>query len=329
MSQTEQLLEQPKMAIKTAQPDWSLGWRYEISYKPNGEQTSVRIPLTPDEARHPKEGYVMPERTEHDIISDDLSDMLRVHVANEPETAVFRNLVFEWDHPEIGSYAPDIAVVPHVHDRDASRGQFVVAEEGTRPSLVIEVVSRSSRQDDRVKKVEDYERLAIREYVYIDIRTRRGKIVGEVAGYRLQQNRYVPMLPDEDDALYLETINCRIGLENDRVWLEDSTTGENLLTNLQAQRSLREEKVARQAAEEARQAAEARAAAEEEARQAVEAQAKAEAEARQAAEAQAKAEAEARQAAEAQAKAEAEARQAAEARIAELEAKVQLLQQQT
>jgi hypothetical protein len=102
------------------------------------------------------------------------------------------------------------------------------------------------------------------------------------------------MVTDEDGALYLETLNCRIGLEGDRVWLEDSTTGENLLTNLQAQRALGEEKVARQAAE-------ARAAAEEEARQA----------------------------AEAQAKAEAAARQAAEARIAELEAKVRLLEQQT
>jgi hypothetical protein len=153
MSQTEQLLEQPGTAMKSAEPDWSLGWRYEISYKPNGEQTAVRIPLTPEEARHPKEGYVMPERTEHDIISDDLNDMLRVHLDNQPETAIFRNLVFEWDLPEIGSYAPDIAVVPHVRSRDANRGHFDVVAEGTRPSLVIEVVSRNSRQDDRVKKV--------------------------------------------------------------------------------------------------------------------------------------------------------------------------------
>ncbi len=287
MSQAKELLEQPGTVTKPAEPDWSLGWRYEISYTPNGEQTAVRIPLTPEEARHPKEGYVMPERTEHDIISDDLSDMLRAHVANEPETAVFRNLVFQWDLPEIGSYAPDIAVVPQVRNRDANRGHFDVAVEGTRPSLVIEVVSPSSRQDDRVRKVQDYEQLGIGEYVYIDIRTRRGKPVGEIAGYRLQQNRYVPMVTDEDGALYLETINCRIGLEEDRVWLEDSTTGENLLTNLQAQRALREERVARQVAEEARQAAEARATAEE------------------------------------------EARQAAEALIAELEAKIRLLQQQT
>lgn len=62
-----------------------------------------------------------------------------------------------------------------------------------------------------------------------------------------------------------------IGLAGDRVWLEDSATGENLLTNLQAQRALRAEKAARNAAEEARQAAEVRAMAEEAARQVAEA----------------------------------------------------------
>ena len=177
MSQTTRLVAPTVVTTKPAEPDWSLGWRYEISNTTNVEQTAVRIPLTPEEARHPKEGYVMPERTEHDIASDDLSDMLRVHFESRPDVAVFRNLVFEWDQLEMKSYAPDIAVVPNVRARAANRGQFVVAEEGTRPSLVIEIVSRNSRYDDRVQKVQDYERLGIQEYVYIDIRTRRGEIV--------------------------------------------------------------------------------------------------------------------------------------------------------
>ena len=244
----------------------------------------------------------MPERTEHETMSDDLADMLRGHFTAQPDMAVFRDLVFEWDVAAVKSYAPDIAVVPHVRNRDENRGQFVVAEEGTRPSLAIEIVSRNSREEDRVNKVRNYALVGIQEYVYIDVRLRHGSIVSELAGFRLQDNHYLPILPDEDDALYLETVNLRIGLDGNRVWLEDGTTGEDLLNDLQVRRALRTEQEARQAAEAAQQAAEARAQAEEEARQAAEARAQAEEEARRGTE---------------------EAHQAALARIAELEAQLQ------
>ena len=282
-----------------AEPDWSLGWRYELVRDARGQERSIRVPLTPEEARHPKEGYVMPERTEHETISDDLADMLRGHFAADATVAVFRDLVFEWDHPAVKSYAPDIAVVPGVRDRDVNRGQFVVAEEGTRPTLIIEIVSRNSREEDRVNKVRNYALVGVREYVYIDIRMRRNELVSELVGFRLQDNQYLPILPDEDDALYLETVNLRIGLEGNRVWLEDGETGADLLNDLQVRRAWRAE-------QEARQAAEARAQAEEEARRSAE---------------------EARHAAETRAQAEEAARIAAQARIAELEAQLQRLQQ--
>jgi Uma2 family endonuclease len=277
---------------QSAEPDWSLGWRYELVRDARGQERSIRVPLTPEEARHPKEGYVMPERTEHETISDDLADMLRGHYEADPSIAVFRDLVFEWDHPDVKSYAPDIAVVPNVRNRDANRGQFVVADEGTRPTLVIEIVSRNSREEDRVNKVRNYALVGIREYVYIDVRVRRNELVGEVVGFRLQDNHYLPILPDEDDALYLESVNLRIGLEGNRVWLEDGETGEDLLNDLQVRRAWRAEQEARQVAEVRAQAEEA-----------------------------------ARQAAEARAQAEEAARLAAQARIAELEAQLQRLQQ--
>jgi Uma2 family endonuclease len=182
--------------------------------------------------------------------------MLRGHFAAQPDMAVFRDLVFEWDVAAVKSYAPDIAIVPYVRNRDENRGQFIVAEEGTRPVLVIEIVSRSSREEDRVNKVRNYALVGIQEYVYIDVRLRNSNLVGELSGFRLQENHYLPILPDEDDALYLETVNLRIGLAGNRVWLEDSATGEDLLNNLQVRRALRTEQEARQAAEAARQAAE-------------------------------------------------------------------------
>ncbi len=302
--------------------DWEYGWRYEIVRATNGRETTVRIPLTYEEARHPEEGYVMPERTEHDFISDDLCDMFRAHAELTPDVAVFRNLVFVWDHPMVGNYAPDVAVVPNVRNRDANRRQFVVADEGTRPCLVIEVVSPRLRKDDRVDKVRDYALVGIQEYVYIDNRTRRGQTQWELAGFRLSGDHYLPILPDEDGALYLESVNLRIGLEDDgRVWLEDANTGKELLTNRQAQLALRIEEQARQAAEEAQQAATA-------ALQVAEDELRLAEDARQAAEDERRLAEDARRLAEARAMAEEQSRRSADARAAELETQIQALRQQ-
>jgi len=251
MSTLEQRSGLPSAVSQAKEPDWSMGWRYETIPTANGRATQVRVPLTADEARHPQEGYVMPERTEHDRISDDLCDMLRAYYTATPGMAVFRNLVFTWDHPSVSPFAPDVTVVANVRARDADRSQFVVADEGTRPLIVIEVVSRSSCKDDRVEKVRDYALVGVQEYVYIDHSICRGQHFWELAGFRLQGSHYLPILSDEDGALYLESVNLRIGLTDDQVWLEDAATGKDLLTNLQARQAL-------QMAEEARQAAEAR-----------------------------------------------------------------------
>lgn len=234
MSTTEQ-----QAKALAAEQDWSLGWRYETVQMANGRKTQVRVPLTVEAARHPQEGDVMPERTEHDRLCDDLCDMLRAYYEANPDVAVFRNLVFTWDHLAVKPFAPDVAVVAHVQNRDADRTQFVVADEGTRPSLVIEIVSRCSRADDRVEKVRDYALAGVQEYVYIDHTVRRGNHIWELAGFRLQGNQYLPLLPDEDGALYLESVTLCIGLDDGRIWLEDATTSQDLLTNLQVRQALR------------------------------------------------------------------------------------------
>jgi len=232
-----------------AESDWSLGWRYERVRTANGKEEEIRVPLTPAEALHPQEGYTMPVRTLHDRVADDLCDMLRPHCEQQADVAVFHDLVFVWDHPEIGNYAPDVAVVPNVRNRAADRGTFEVATEETRPSLVIEIVSPKTREADRVKKVKDYALVGIQEYIYIDHTTRRGKESWEIAGFRLDGDRYLPMLPDEDGAYFCETVGLCIGMEDGQVWLEDVNTGEDLLTNQKVRKALATEEEGRKAAE--------------------------------------------------------------------------------
>lgn len=268
-------------APENTEIDWTLGWRYETIKNSQGKAETIRIPLSAEERLHPEEGYVMPERTEHDIISDDLCDMFRAFFDAHPEIGVYRNLVFKWDLPGMKNFAPDVAVVRNVKERYRNRGNFDVTVEGTRPCLAIEIVSPNSRTDDRVTKVRDYARLRIDEYVYIDSRRYHGESIWEVVGYRLIDGQYLPILPDEDGALFLESVTMRIGIDAGNVWLEDANTTEELLTNVKAQQQLRTEKEARELAEARAKDAESRANDAESRASDAEAKAKAEAEARQ------------------------------------------------
>lgn len=174
--------------------------------------------------------------------------------AKTPDTVIYDDLIFVWTHPDVRNYAPDIAIVANVQNREADRGQFVVAEEGTCPSVIIEVVSPSTRSGERFDKVRDYTVVGVQEYVYIDHWERKGQTIWEINGYQRIGNQYLPIVPDVGGALYLQTLNLRIGVDDGQVWLEDGNTGQDLMTNLETQRAL-------QAAENQAKLAEERAAA--------------------------------------------------------------------
>ncbi|MEZ4725992.1 MAG: hypothetical protein R3E79_02535 [Caldilineaceae bacterium] len=76
--------------IQANEPDWERGWRYERVQMENGKEELLPVPLTDEEILHPEEGYVMPERTYHETICDDLSDILKVRYEEQPDMAIFR-----------------------------------------------------------------------------------------------------------------------------------------------------------------------------------------------------------------------------------------------
>ncbi len=230
---TSTLTEKPQLARRRRKINWELGWRDEEVTTADGEVKMRAVPLTPAEARHPQEGYIIPERTSHTDMAVELRNMLRAWATHHAEMTVFHDLIFEWGHPEIGNYAPDIAVVPNVQDPETDRGIFQVAQEGVRPVFVIEVVSPKTRKTDKINKVRDYALLGIQEYVYIDVRKTRREIVSEIVGYRLRDGAYEQMPVDEDGAVYCETLAVRIGVHNATVWVEDATTGKDLLSYLE------------------------------------------------------------------------------------------------
>jgi Uma2 family endonuclease len=267
------------------------GWRYVRVKLPDGREVSQTVPLTPADFLNPQEGDVMPQRPFHAQATRDLADMLQTRYAGNPAVTVFNDLIMDWGIPGLPNPSPDVSIVPNVREPERERdGRFNVQKEGTRPILVIEVVSPQYRKEDREDKVAIYAKAGVHEYVIFDHRTRRGQGIDEALGYRLLENAYLPISPDEDGFVYCETVGLRMGLENGRVALIDGETGERLPTHTEA--------VARAEAETARAETEA---------------ARAETEA-------ARAETEA-----ARAEAEAAARKEAEARLAALEAELQRL----
>ncbi len=227
------------------------GYRWRRVPGPNGETRSVQVPLTRDDFLNPREEDVMPESTFHATVTTDLHDMLRLRFASEPTTAVFRDLIIRWGIPGLSEPAPDIAVVPNVRERERDRGSFQVQEEGTKPILVIEVVSPFYRQEDLVDKVDIYERAGVQEYVILEQREQRGQVVESVTGYRPVNGRYRPILLDDEGWMLLRTVGLFLSLCEGRVLLKDAETGEWLRNaeELEAARSTLEAELEKARAE--------------------------------------------------------------------------------
>jgi len=230
------------------------GWHEELIEQPDGTVEIVWTPLTAAEFLHPREGDHLPINTFHDRIVSTLKDLLRRWFSHQPNTCIFSDLLIQWDI-DLGDHSPDVWVAFGVSDPDRDRSTFVVAEEGVRPSLIVEVVSPHYRKEDRETKVLHYAQAQVQEYIIVDRRNYRGKSLEEVIGYRLAASgSYQPITPDEEGRILSQVLGLWISLREGQIVLENAETGERLLTALELERRAEGE---HQRAEEERQRAEA------------------------------------------------------------------------
>ena len=220
------------------------------------------------------DGRPMAETQVHGQVMLDLLHTLGRRYADVPDLYVWGNMMFYYvEGDPRASVAPDVFLVHGVDKR--VRRIYKLWEEGKAPSLIVEVTSASTRNEDMKLKKGLYERLGIEEYFLFDplgeyLRPR-------LQGYRLVNGRYEPLSAEEDGALLSRTTGLRLEPEGDRLRLRDAATGEPLLW-------ADEEARAREAAEEDAEAAEENAEQERLARQAAEDNAERERLAREAAE---------------------------------------------
>jgi Uma2 family endonuclease len=137
--------------------------------------------------------------------------------------------------------APDVFLVRGVEKR--SRRIYTLWDEGEVPSLVIELTSDSTRDEDLSKKKLCYERLGVEEYFLHD--PYQDYLDPPLQGFRLINRRYRPIEPETDGSLRSVTTGLLLRTEKHRLRLVDASSGEPLLTGEEVDR----ERTARQAAE--------------------------------------------------------------------------------
>jgi Uma2 family endonuclease len=193
----------------------------------------------------------------------DLIYVLEQRYREMPDVCVEGNMFLYYERGNRGAaVCPDVFLVKGVDKK--ARDTFKVWEEGNHvPSLVIEVTSASTCDEDLIDKKATYANLGVEEYFLFDP---LGEYLSPpLQGFRLLGNRYRPIQPEPDGSLRMMTTGLKIQREGQRARLVDAATGEPLRRMEEVTESERRNAKALRAAEaRAAQKAEALRAAEEE-----------------------------------------------------------------
>jgi Uma2 family endonuclease len=226
------------------------------------------IPLHQEIDYPTADGQPMAETTLHRKIMTDMIGGLERHFAHVPDVWVGGNLFlyYEKGNPR-AVVAPDVLLVHGVSKWD--RPIYKLWEEGRVPSLVMEITSSSTQDEDSGSKKKDYRRLGVEEYFLFD--PYGDYLKPRLQGYRLQSGRYVPISREPDGSLVSRTTSLGLRSEGERLRLVDPATGRRLPwaeeeaeARVAAEARAEEEAAARRAAEtRAAEEAAARVAAEE------------------------------------------------------------------
>ena len=219
------------------------GWRTVVETGPAGEIIYRDIPLTQADFLDPQTGDQMNQGNKHYHLAISLYHRFYQYSRQQPTVGVFGDIKMRWGIPGLKEPAPDLAIIPNLKDKDAHRRSFNVLNEGTRPCLVVEIMSPDYPGDDTAK-VEIYQRAGVAEYIIINPHFEAETMPFELQGYRLVEGQYHPIAADAQGRLLSETTGLWFGLgETGRdIVLTEAATGERLLT-------VEEEAAARRAAE--------------------------------------------------------------------------------
>jgi Uma2 family endonuclease len=216
--------------------------------------STLRPPAVADDLDYPTgDGRPMAETDLHRILMVALIQTLGAYFANDPQVYVSGNLLVFYERGNRRRHlAPDVFVVRGVPKR--VRDNYLIWQEGHSLDLVIELTSRSTREEDLDDKFGLYrDVLQVRECFLFDPRAEY--LTPPLQGFRLEQGQYVAINPVES-RLPSEVLGLHLERDGTDLRLWNPATGLWLPTL--EERTAQEEAARRQAEEARRQAEETR-----------------------------------------------------------------------
>ena len=227
------------------------GHRDVLHYDADGKYLgSYMVPLTLEQVLHPEETDHPVADTFHQETVEYLGVALKALTAGRTDALVTSDVPHYWGVEGLGLHRPDIAVAFGVRDPASYRPNFTCPDEGTRPVLVVEVVSPSTRTTDIENKVDDYLLAGIEWYFIVDREEPEDALT--VVGRHLQNGDWVMLEPDAEGRFDLPPLDAHLRVVGGRLRVTNARTGRDVEVG-----DMADEREARRGAEAARDAAEA------------------------------------------------------------------------
>ncbi|MEM7530666.1 MAG: Uma2 family endonuclease [Chloroflexota bacterium] len=230
------------------------GWRNIIETLPDGTETYYQIPLTQADFLDPQLGDEFVQSAKHNALVLTLYAKYDTHYRYEDTVGIYSDVKMLWRIPKLKEPSPDLAIVPNIKDKLKQRSSFDTVAEKTKPIMVIEVVSPNYPGDD-TDKVKIYQQAGVQEYFIIDPNFERDEKEMTITGYRLVNDVYEKIMPDEQGRLLSSTTNTLIELMQDEQDVSIIDVGKNYVYRHHTDTPMIDEAIAQAEAE--RQRAEA------------------------------------------------------------------------
>ncbi|MBE7470836.1 MAG: hypothetical protein DPW09_34885 [Anaerolineae bacterium] len=240
--------------------DLEVGWR-EVYDLATGQ--FKQEPLTLLQILYPQDEDVgvvtMPQSALHDLWISWLKVMLWNFLGQS--WLLTHDVIIHWARDRAPAKSPDLAAIPGGRLPAEDNPSYLVGRDGPLPAFVLEITSRDTRQVDLHEKPLLYAAVGVKEFLIIDLLTRRRQ-GWQLIGYRLEDGPYYEELsPDADGGLTFETIGLRfVAVGRERIEVYDAQTGTRLLTPPEAEAARAKAEARAETEKAARLQAEARAA---------------------------------------------------------------------